>query len=576
MKKLILSLVMLVGITFANAQVIFYVEDPVSITGNYDFTYAKPTQSWGVADLNDPLNAITDTLALVSDGTAEDSLGCNSLVNGSSIAGKIAVVYRGSCQFGTKAFNAETAGAVGVIIINNVPGAPIEMNGGTDGPNVTIPVIMVSDATGAILTNEMANGPVVGFIGSKTNFYGNDLGYYKNDVLMAEQFSKPALIAQNNNEFAINNIGAMVHNYGSNDQTNVAVNVDITLNGNSVYNQTSSASTIVSGDSAFFTLPAFSLTSYTSGYYYMTYTITSDSTDEFTADNTLVTDFMIDDSSYALCRLDDTTGLPANVAYYRPSGGTGSFTQCIHFQDANASRMQVDGIYFSASGGTIPTGQTEGSLNGEYFEVYVYEWADQFANMSDANFGINSLTQIGSGSYTFLSDLQNTNVYAPMTLNTALQDNSRYLFCVSTFNVDVYLGFDTEIDYDENVAIYDQPLFPIEDNGTWYALGFGTDVVPAISASMSHTVGIEDNSEVEITPYPNPAKDVITIPTGNKTGVTTLIVTDLTGKVVLRQSVNAVAGNVTVDASDLSNGTYIFNMNFEDGTHSKFNVVVTK
>lgn len=567
---------MLVGITFANAQVIFYVEDPVSITGNYDFTYAKPTQSWGVADLNDPLNAITDTLALVSDGTAEDSLGCNSLVNGSSIAGKIAVVYRGSCQFGTKAFNAETAGAVGVIIINNVPGAPIEMNGGTDGPNVTIPVIMVSDATGAILTNEMANGPVVGFIGSKTNFYGNDLGYYKNDVLMAEQFSKPALIAQNNNEFAINNIGAMVHNYGSNDQTNVAVNVDITLNGNSVYNQTSSASTIVSGDSAFFTLPAFSLTSYTSGYYYMTYTITSDSTDEFTADNTLVTDFMIDDSSYALCRLDDTTGLPANVAYYRPSGGTGSFTQCIHFQDANASRMQVDGIYFSASGGTIPTGQTEGSLNGEYFEVYVYEWADQFANMSDANFGINSLTQIGSGSYTFLSDLQNTNVYAPMTLNTALQDNSRYLFCVSTFNVDVYLGFDTEIDYDENVAIYDQPLFPIEDNGTWYALGFGTDVVPAISASMSHTVGIEDNSEVEITPYPNPAKDVITIPTGNKTGVTTLIVTDLTGKVVLRQSVNAVAGNVTVDASDLSNGTYIFNMNFEDGTHSKFNVVVTK
>lgn len=531
-----------------------------------------------MADLTDPLNSITDTLAVVDDGTVADSAGCNALVNGASIAGNIAVVYRGDCQFGTKALNAQNAGATGVIIINNVPGAPIEMNGGTDGPSVTIPVAMVSDATGATLVNEMANGPVVVFIGSKSGFYGDDLGFYENDVLRPEEVSTPLLIAQNDTEYSVANIGAMVHNYGSNDQTNVVVTVDITLNGNSVYNQTSAGTTIVSGDSSYITLPTFSMTTYTAGYYYMNYTISADAADEFMADNVISTDFQLSDSTYALSRIIDTTGLPANAAYYRPSGGVGSFTECIHFMDANASRLQVDGIHFSASGGTVPSGQTEGSLDGEYIEVYVYEWSDQFTDLNDANFqGVNTITQIGSGSYTFTSDLQTTNVYAPITQTSRLQDNTRYLFCVSTFNVDVYLGFDSEIDYDENVNTYAQPLFPIEDNGTWYVGGFGTDVVPAISASMSaNTVGIEDNSEVKITPYPNPTKDILTIPVGTKKGASTLIVTDVTGKVVLRETVNSTNGNVVVDASVLDNGNYIFNMDFEDGTHSRFTVVVTK
>ena len=32
---------------------------------------------------------------------------------------------------------------------------------GNDGANVTIPAIFIEDATGTIITNEMANGPVV-------------------------------------------------------------------------------------------------------------------------------------------------------------------------------------------------------------------------------------------------------------------------------------------------------------------------------------------------------------------------------------------------------------------------------
>lgn len=573
MKKLILSLLAIYGLFSANAQVIFYAEAPAAVVGNYDFTYAKPTQSWGSPDMTLPANAITDTLMLASDGTTADSLLCNPATN--NLTGKIAVLYRGACQFGTKALDAQNAGAIGVIIINNVPGSPIEMNGGTDGPSVTIPVVMVSDATGATLVNAMAGNDVVVFIGSKTGFYGDDLGFYKKDILRAEEVSIPSMLAQNATEYSVPNLGAWVFNYGSNDQTNVTVTVDITLNGNSIYNQTSAATSILSGDSAYFTLPAFSQTSYTVGYYYMNYSISSNATDQFTADNLLESDFLVDDSTYALSRIVDTTMLPANMAYYRPSGGTGAFTECIKFRDLNASRMQLDGIWFSASGGNTPQG-----LSGEYIEVAILEWTDNFTDLNDANAptgGAITYTQIGGGSYTYGSDLQNANVYAPVTQQSRLQDDQRYLFCVTTYNDSVYLGFDTEIDYTQNVNTYLQPLFPISDNGTWYLSGFGYDVVPAIAAQMSaNTVGIEDHNEVEVTPYPNPARDIITIPVGSRSGSTSIVVTDLTGKVVLRQPVNAVSGNITVDVSSLSNGNYVFNMNFEDGTHSKFKVVVTK
>ena len=70
--------------------------------------------------------------------------GCNPLINGVDVTGKIAVIYRNTCEFGTKALNAQNAGAVGVIIINRDPEV-IEMGGGADGGSVTIPVVMLSD-----------------------------------------------------------------------------------------------------------------------------------------------------------------------------------------------------------------------------------------------------------------------------------------------------------------------------------------------------------------------------------------------------------------------------------------------
>ena len=67
------------------------------------------------------------TAVLVDDGTAADSLGCGVLVNNAAISGNIAVVYRGTCEFGVKALNAQNAGAIGgqTFYVDNIQIIPV-------------------------------------------------------------------------------------------------------------------------------------------------------------------------------------------------------------------------------------------------------------------------------------------------------------------------------------------------------------------------------------------------------------------------------------------------------------------
>ena len=76
--------------------------------------------------------------------------------SGPALTGKIALLYRGTCDFTTKVKNAQLAGAIGAVVINNAAGAPISMSG-TDN-TITIPAVMVSDVDGARLASQVANG----------------------------------------------------------------------------------------------------------------------------------------------------------------------------------------------------------------------------------------------------------------------------------------------------------------------------------------------------------------------------------------------------------------------------------
>ncbi|MDP6921702.1 MAG: hypothetical protein QGH06_01895, partial [Lutibacter sp.] len=125
------------------------VDSPVSIAGDYVATSA----SFGPALTSTPL---TGELVLADDGTAASTEACNPLINSAEVNGKIAVIKRGNCTFVSKVKNAQDAGAIAVLVINNVVGPPISMGG--EDTTITIPAIMVSDEDGAAIINELANG----------------------------------------------------------------------------------------------------------------------------------------------------------------------------------------------------------------------------------------------------------------------------------------------------------------------------------------------------------------------------------------------------------------------------------
>jgi subtilisin family serine protease len=85
--------------------------------------------------------AVTQTYALTS-----PSNGCTTISQ--NLSNEIALIRRGTCTFTTKVRNAQNAGAIGVIVINNQQGDPIAMAQDGTTPVPTIPAVMVSITKG--------------------------------------------------------------------------------------------------------------------------------------------------------------------------------------------------------------------------------------------------------------------------------------------------------------------------------------------------------------------------------------------------------------------------------------------
>jgi hypothetical protein len=561
MKKTLLGCGLFLAAMSAQAQITTYVLQPASLEGALEFTWAD---NWGATpDLNDPANTIQGFTAFVNDGTAADSLGCNALVNGADIAGKIAVVYRGTCEFGLKALNAQDAGAIGVVIINN-QGAPVAMGGGANGANVTIPVVMISTDAGASLYNELLAGNVEMLIGSVQGVYEFNLHTSSKLASIPQYSAMPGPLAN-----AINytvDMGSWVKNFGSSDQSDVTVNCVITQNGTEVYNNTSDAGAVLSGDSAFFALPSFTQATW-SGYYEATYTVSSSNADDFPSDDTFGFNFYGGDV-FAYGRIDATTLQPRAEQHVRATLDAPSFMACTYFSHPNASGYKVEGIYTSASksGGA--------SMDGEVLEARIYEWADVFTGWSDAT--TDNIVLLGLGEYFYEEDLGAQVVYIPFTETFQMEDNKKYLFCSFSPSTDVFLGFGESLDYNRIQAQLDEPIYLMNDNGTWGSFNDATHTT--VGAKMVPAdVSVNDADRIELTPYPNPTANVLRIPLTGMSGAATLSVFDLSGAVVMTNKVG-IGGDqtLTVDLQNLANGTYIFRMDFENGKRSDFRVVVTK
>lgn len=169
----------------------------------------------------------TDDFVIGNMVVAQPQNGCNALTNAADIAGNIALIRRsGACNFTQQVLNAQAAGAIGVLIVNN-GGTPFEMTG-TAASQITIPSAMIgnNDIVGwdAIdLVNNFGNrnitmgqgnlsgvrltinnSAIAGVFDAKGSEFGND-----NSDIRLSPASSNLEVAQPENGCGITNPGAL-------------------------------------------------------------------------------------------------------------------------------------------------------------------------------------------------------------------------------------------------------------------------------------------------------------------------------------------------------------------------------
>ncbi len=105
-----------------------------------------------------PAAPTAGTYPLAKTGTpASAADGCVAADFAGFPAGSIALIRRGTCSFNIKAVNAQNAGAAAVVIYNNVAGAAQNITV-AGPPNVTIPVVSITNVDGALIDSRIAAG----------------------------------------------------------------------------------------------------------------------------------------------------------------------------------------------------------------------------------------------------------------------------------------------------------------------------------------------------------------------------------------------------------------------------------
>ena len=97
-------------------------------------------------------------VVLVNDGTGTPSDGCEAF---GGVTGKIALIDRGICDFVVKVENAELAGAVGVIVVNNAGNSLLTMADNGDGDRIDIPSLFIGQDAGAAIKSSSEQARLV-------------------------------------------------------------------------------------------------------------------------------------------------------------------------------------------------------------------------------------------------------------------------------------------------------------------------------------------------------------------------------------------------------------------------------
>ena len=173
-----------IGASVFEGNATLKVNSPANLAGDYGAVLA--TDFGGDLSTN-----ISGDLVLGNSNGDSQSEGCSELVNSSEIEGKIAVIRRGNCAFVDKANNAQDAGAIAVIIVNNAAGNAAGQAG--DDDDITIPSLMVSKADGEKLIAALENGTINITLSRSENASGYNVSngvQHINDIVIRNNHGK--------------------------------------------------------------------------------------------------------------------------------------------------------------------------------------------------------------------------------------------------------------------------------------------------------------------------------------------------------------------------------------------------
>lgn len=591
MKKILLSLfagLFAVASLESNAQVVGFVTHPSAARGNLEIGIMA--SAWAVS-----LDSLTRSGRMVvgrsAGGTAAgDSLACDTtLINAAQIAGRVAVLYRGTCEFGTKALAAQRAGAVACIIVNNQT-TMINLAGGGNGLNVTIPVILITQADGARLRPFIDSGDSTNIlIGQKRGFFADDFGFTgTGSIIRPIDWSVPFTQAERPGDYVLK-LGANVANFGQNAQTNVNLNIRVDFTNpagvtSTIYNQTGTLASLPIDSTRLITTPDLDLNATGKGRYSIRYEATAANTDQFDGDNINTQVLVLSDSIYSKSRVD-SAGNPLLSGGIRPSDATaGPYDFGIWFYANRGHRVKVDKVKFAfvANAGI--------QLINETVVAKVQQWID--ANTNNA-IDPGELLEMGEGFYVYADSLGSNSVreVAITDINTnqpgvRLDSNGVYVISVAYTGIQtgIFTCVDPVMDYTSSRPLYNNQFISPVFVATWNPNGFGPTRVPSISAVTSiitNTSSVEnrERNDLNIRVYPNPARNdlYVRLNAESMIGMVNYEVMDITGRVVLtgEKMIDGMNDQINLSVAGLQQGVYTLVTKTTKGFNSS-RFVVTK
>ena len=121
---------------------------PAAVAGTYEIGLASFGPPIPAAGLAGEIACLEDAADLDPSDTILN--GCSAAVNPEEVAGKIALVDRGLCNFTDKVLNAQAAGARAVVVVNNAGNTPVTL-GGDDTLPIAIPAVSLGRRDGNLM-----------------------------------------------------------------------------------------------------------------------------------------------------------------------------------------------------------------------------------------------------------------------------------------------------------------------------------------------------------------------------------------------------------------------------------------